>query len=129
MSKITYTTLFAVTLLLLPSCRSAPEPAPSACGQGIRSLAGVSPTERADNSFRSGAPKFLGFRGFVVEFPGVDDTATVRRVGYLIIEGTSDYAATRECHAANLAARRYAERYNRRLAELMRLSAPDRDPS
>lgn len=70
MSKIIYATWFAFSLLLLPACKSPPEPDGGECGRGIRNLAGVSPRERAEISFRSGAPKFLAFRGLPMKFPG-----------------------------------------------------------
>lgn len=129
MSKIIYATWFAFSLLLLPACKSPPEPEAGECGRGIRSLVGVSPEQRAEISFRSGAPKFLAFHGFVIVVPGVDDPYLIQRVGYDVIEGTSDYARTAECHASHVAARRYAERYNRRLVELMQISASGQDPS
>lgn len=129
MAKIIYATLFALSLLPLPSCRTPPDPGPEECGRGIRDLAVIGPTERAEISFRSGGAKFLAFRGFVIVVPGIDDASLIQRVGYDEIEGTSDYAPTAECHASNVAARRYAELYNRRLVELMRRPVSDPDPT
>lgn len=77
------------------------------------------PETRARAAVTSGSPYILGIQGYSLTFPGVDDLAVVRTIGYQIIEGTSDVAQSGPCRDYQGRAMTYAERFNRTIISLL----------
>lgn len=54
-----------------------------------------------------------------IEVPGVNDEELIRRLGYVVLEGTSDAPQDTSCEQYQEEATSYARRYNRRMMELV----------
>jgi hypothetical protein len=76
------------------------------------------PIQKAEAVVRSGAPYLLGIQGYALAFPGVDDPGVVQRIGYRIMEGTTDAIKDESCRRYRTLAIQYAGRFNRRIVEL-----------
>jgi hypothetical protein len=92
---------------------------PGQCGTFAENLAARDPIGEAEQVARSGAPYMLAVQSYSVSFPGLDDPQVALRVGYRTLEGTSDAIRDESCRAFQAQARRFAERYNRRLMSIL----------
>jgi hypothetical protein len=105
---------------MLSSCTTTVPPAASdGCHREAQELARQNAVDLAESVHRSGSPYFLGVRGFTIDFPGIEDTTIVFQTGYREIEGTSDVVENEGCFRFRSQARAFAERYNRRMRELV----------
>lgn len=111
----------AVAGLLLLSCSPTAPPAPlsEGCQRQLSELAAEDPVRKADLVFNSGTPYFLGVRGYSDTFPGVNDLAMVERIGFRIMEGTTDALRGQGCREFQLHAMEFAERFNLRIVALI----------
>jgi hypothetical protein len=109
--------VFVVTAFTC-SCATLSAGTEGKCRPFLEALARQSPEAKAEASVASGAPYLLGVRGFTVAFPGADEEAAAK-IGYRIIEGTSDAFEDDSCQLYQLRAEKYASRFNRRLLRLI----------
>lgn len=121
MLKATSSASVAFLFFILAGCgRSVPVstcPSPQVLDD-LRSLKYENASKVADSRYESGHFKFLAVYGYSIEVVGVPEgSATLKRYGYKIINGTTDAPCNKE-HAELVAGvRRYAEIYNRELLE------------
>jgi hypothetical protein len=119
--KLVNFALFTIAMLTC-GCLSTKASA-GKCTAYLHSLAGEDAISKAERIASSGNPYLLGIQGFSLSFPGVDDPQAPQRVGYKIMEGTTDAIEDDSCWTYQRQARRFAERFNRRVLDLLR-----RDP-
>jgi hypothetical protein len=74
---------------------------------------------KAERLFGEKSPQFLAVQGYVIQYPGVTDPSLVSRLGYKVIDGTSDAVEDESCRIFQKEAREYATVFNRKLIELI----------
>jgi hypothetical protein len=92
---------------------------PGKCQPYLNALSAKDPAAEAEQVVRSKNPHLLAIQGFSFSFPGVDDQETPVRMGYRVMEGTTDAIWDESCRIYQRRATRYAEIFNRRVMELM----------
>lgn len=103
---------------LLGACASVP-PQQGSCTVYLEKYVVGNAEADANKNFRSKTKYLLGIQGYSVTFPGVTDPLLPQRIGYRVLDGTSDAIIDESCASYQLRAKEYAERYNRHLLQLM----------
>lgn len=73
----------------------------------------------AELAVSNGNRRFLAVEGITVTIPGIQNDALIRRSGFIVLEGTTDAPEDSSCEAYQDEATAYAERYNRRVLQLV----------
>ena len=100
------------------SCTTLSAGTEGQCRLLLEALTRQSPEAKAKASVALGTPYLLGVRGFTVSFPGADE-GTAAKIGYRIIEGTSDAFEDDSCRLYQGRAKKYAGRFNRQVLRLI----------
>lgn len=107
-----------VVAVLLNSCASVPGATEGQCQPFLLSLSTEAPEDKAESSVASGRPFLLAVKGFTLSFPGANELAA-QKIGYQVLEGTSDSFADKSCQFYQRKAEAYAKRYNTRVLQLL----------
>lgn len=114
----------AAMALTLTSCAPLPQRPAGQCQPFLASLRAQPAEAKAEAIVASGDPYLLAVMGFTLSFPGADESAA-QRVGYQILEGTSDAFFDESCRIYQQKAEIYAEKFNRRVLELLARIGPN----
>lgn len=94
------------------------------CSEGLAKLR-VDPIRAAEDAVRRGDRRLLAVNGYTRWTPGALDYSLRTKYGYRTLENTSDTPDDASCVAYQDAAIAYAERYNRRVLQLVRDPTPN----
>jgi uncharacterized protein YceK len=90
-----------------------------ACTSYLEKIVLANAEADAEKAFRSGQKRVLGIQGYTIIFPGVKNPQLPQRIGYKIMEGTSDAISDKSCDKYQSTAIDYVARYNIRILQLL----------
>jgi hypothetical protein len=111
----------AITIIFLSSCSTVPQGPAGHCRPFLEALEAQAAEATAKASVAAGKPYILGVNGFTLTFPGAD-YELARRIGYRVIQGTSDAFEDQSCRHYQRAAEKYAKRFNQIVLGLLHAS-------
>jgi hypothetical protein len=110
--------ILGLVLAMASGCRSAPL-LPGKCQAHLEALSAREPLREAEQAAHSASPYLLGIQGYSISFPGVQDPQVALKIGYRVLEGTSDAIPDQSCKDYQLRALRFAEVFNRSVMTLL----------